>query len=75
MPEEIKSYNRNGILFIGDKGKVFVNRGGLHGKAVDELKENPLPADAWRAYLSTDHMADFFRLREDPQAAVHAGAG
>jgi predicted dehydrogenase len=61
VPEEIKSYNRDGIMFIGEKGKVFVNRGGIHGKAVNELKENPLPADAWRAYPSTDHMADFFR--------------
>ena len=73
VPDEIKSYNRNGILFIGDKGKVFVNRGGVHGKPVDELKENPLPADAWRAYPSTDHMANFFdcvKTRKKPCAPV-----
>jgi predicted dehydrogenase len=73
VPEEIKSYNRDGILFIGEKGKVFVNRGGLHGKAVDELKENPLPADAWRAYPSTDHMANFFdcvKTRKQPCTPV-----
>ena len=73
VPDEIKSYNRNGILFVGDKGKVFVNRGGVHGKPVDELKENPLPADAWRVYPGTDHMANFFdcvKTRKKPCAPV-----
>ncbi len=73
VPEEIKSYNRNGVMFIGEKGKVFVNRGGVYGKAVDELKENPLPADAWRAYPSTDHMGNFFdcvKTRKQPCAPV-----
>ncbi len=49
VPDEIKTFKRNGVMFIGQKGRIFVNRGGLYGKAVDELKENPLPADAWRA--------------------------
>ncbi len=52
-PDEIKKYNRNGILFIVEKGKVFVNRGAVRGKAVEELDQNPLPADAWRA--SSEH--------------------
>jgi myo-inositol 2-dehydrogenase / D-chiro-inositol 1-dehydrogenase len=60
VPEEIKTMNRNGVMFIGEKGRVFVNRGGVYGKAVEELAENPLPADAWRVYASSDHMADFF---------------
>jgi predicted dehydrogenase len=71
--DEIKKYNRDGILFIGEKGKVFVNRGGVHGKVVDELKENPLPADAWRVYASNDHMANFFdcvKTRKQPCAPV-----
>ena len=73
VPEEIKKYNRNGIMFIGEKGRVFVNRGGVYGKAVEELKENPLPADAWRAYPSTDHMANFFecvKTRKQPCTPV-----
>ncbi|MCX7427796.1 MAG: Gfo/Idh/MocA family oxidoreductase [Planctomycetia bacterium] len=73
VPEEIKSYDRNGILFLGEKGKVFVNRGGVHGKAVDELKDNPLPADAWRVYPSSDHMANFFdcvKTRKSPCTPV-----
>ena len=48
-PEEVRNSNRNGIMFVGDKGRVFVNRGGVYGKPVDDLKEEPLPEDAWRA--------------------------
>lgn len=33
----------NGVLITGEKGRIFVNRGKLTGKAVEELKENPLP--------------------------------
>ena len=73
VPEEIKTYDRNGIMFIGDKGRVFVNRGGVYGKPVDELKENPLPADAWRAKASSNHMANFIecvKTREEPVSPV-----
>lgn len=73
VPEEIKTFNRNGIMFIGDRGRVFVNRGGIYGKPADELKDNPLPADAWRVPPSTDHMANFFecvKTRREPVAPV-----
>ena len=73
MPEEIKTFNRNGIMFIGDKGRVFVNRGGVYGKPVEELKENPLPDDAWRVRPSSDHMGNFFdcvKTREEPVSPV-----
>lgn len=60
VPKEIKNYNRNGVMFIGDSGRVFVNRGGVFGKPAEELKENPLPLNAWRAYQSQNHMANFF---------------
>ena len=72
-PEEIKTYDRNGILFIGDKGRVFVNRGGLFGKPVEELKENPLPENGWKVRPSSDHMGNFFdciRSREVPVSSV-----
>ena len=36
----------NGILLVGDGGTLFVNRKGIHGPAVDALKDNPLPAGA-----------------------------
>jgi len=73
VPEEIKSYNRNGIMFIGDQGRVFCNRGGVYGKPVDALKENPLPADAWSVRPSTDHMGNFIecvKTREEPVSPV-----
>jgi myo-inositol 2-dehydrogenase/D-chiro-inositol 1-dehydrogenase len=73
VPEEIKTYNRNGIMFIGDKGKIFVNRGGIYGKPVEERDDNPLPEDAWRVRPSRDHMANFFdcvKTREEPVSSV-----
>jgi hypothetical protein len=58
VPETIKSETRNGIIFIGDKGKIFVNRDRAYGAVVRELKENPLPADAESLYASNDHMGN-----------------
>jgi predicted dehydrogenase len=36
----------NGVLIEGDKGRIFVSRGKLAGKPVEDLVENPLPEDA-----------------------------
>jgi len=58
-PDEIRQMKRNGVMFLGEKGKLFVNRGGVHGKVVDELAQNPLPDDAWRVRPSDDHAANF----------------
>ena len=41
---------RNGILFEGSEGRIFVNRSSLTGVPVDELAEKPLPRDAFRLY-------------------------
>ncbi len=52
----------NGILFEGTKGKLFVNRGKITGKAVEELKENPLPDGAIEKLYGgkpTSHMQNF----------------
>lgn len=73
VPDEIKTLGRNGITFLGTQGRIFVNRGGVYGKAVEELKEHPLPEHAWRAYPSTDHMANFFdcvKTRKSPCTPV-----
>lgn len=42
----IRNDTDNGIMIIGDKGKIFVNRGKLVGKPVEDLADNPLPEDA-----------------------------
>lgn len=46
----------NGVMINGTKGRIFVNRGRLKGKAVEELKDNPLPEDALtRLYNGKEH--------------------
>lgn len=53
----------NGVMFQGDAGKFFVNRGKLTGKPVEQLAQNPLPEDALlRLYgrkVAPTHMGDF----------------
>ncbi len=51
---------RNGILFTGDQGRIFVNRGVLSGKPVEDLKSNPLPREEFKAY-------DFDNLERKPR--------
>lgn len=36
----------NGILFEGEAGRFFVNRGKIVGRPIEELEANPLPEDA-----------------------------
>lgn len=60
------SDEQNGILFEGDEGRIFVNRGRLTGKPVERLSQDPLPASAVRldngtCYLGT---ANYIHLRE-----------
>ncbi len=46
----IKDTGRNGVMFEGDKGRIFVNRGTVAGVAVDQLKDDPLPRDKFALY-------------------------
>lgn len=41
---------RNGILFTGDNGRIFVNRGTISGKPVEDLAQNSLNRDDFRVY-------------------------
>ena len=41
---------REGVMFEGDGGRIFVNRGTLAGKPVDELKNHPLTTGDFRLY-------------------------
>jgi predicted dehydrogenase len=63
----------NGVLFEGDKGRVYVNRGRIAGKPVEELKDNPLPEDRIKLIVSDDHMKNFVdcvKSREKPISDV-----
>lgn len=69
----VKVDHDNGILFEGDAGRIFVNRGKLTGKPAEELTANPLPENAIRLYKSTDHMGNFFdciKSRKTPVSDV-----
>lgn len=73
VPDEWKKEQRDGVMFIGDQGRLFVNRGNAYGRAVEELAERPLPADAVRLYKSDDHMGNFFdcvKSRKPPISPV-----
>ena len=41
---------RNGILFEGTEGRIFVNRGSISGVPVDQLSERPLPRETFALY-------------------------
>ena len=41
---------RNGILFTGSEGRLFVNRENLSGKPAEELEERPFPREAFTLY-------------------------
>jgi predicted dehydrogenase len=73
----IRSDTDNGILFEGTEGRIFVNRGKLKGKPVEDLATNPLPpeaiAEVWKGREPVDHVADFFgavAARREPIADV-----
>ncbi len=46
----VKDTGENGILFTGDAGRIFVNRGKITGAPVEELSKRPLPREAWSVY-------------------------
>ncbi len=41
---------RNGIMFIGTEGRIFVNRGTLSGKPVEDMADAPLEREDFRLY-------------------------
>lgn len=59
----------NGIVFEGSEGRIFVNRGRLTGKPVEELAQNPLPDGALEAAYKnrplTNHFRNFFEAARD----------
>ncbi len=47
---EVKDNGRNGVLFEGTEGRIFVNRGVVAGKPVDDLAQRPLNREDFRLY-------------------------
>ena len=41
---------RNGIMFTGEKGRIFVNRGTVAGRPVEDLAKRPLPREQFNVY-------------------------
>lgn len=73
----IQSDGGNGILLEGTKGRIFVNRGRLTGRPVEELEKNPLPGgaltEAYKGQEPTDHFRNFFEsatARREPISDV-----
>lgn len=58
---DVADHGRNGVLFEGETGRIFVNRENLAGKPVDQLESQPLPREDYRLY-------DFDNLDRPPRA-------
>ncbi len=49
---EVADHGRNGVMFEGEGGRIFVNRENLAGKPVDALETQPLPREDYKLYDS-----------------------
>jgi predicted dehydrogenase len=82
---EVNDEGRNGILFEGDSGRMFVNRGSISGKPVEDLESNPFSRESFTLYgqdnLSrpervgkldaiVNHMGNFFDCIESRQTPI-----
>ena len=76
---------RNGVMFTGDKGRVFVNRGTVSGKPIEDLERDPLPRESFKVYghdnldrparmgkldSIVNHMGNFFDCIKTRQAPI-----
>ena len=81
----ISDHGDNGILFRGDAGQLFVNRGKITGVPVDALKTQPLKREDWKVYdhdnldrparagkldAIVNHMGNFFDCVQSRRAPV-----
>lgn len=76
---ELRHDKGNGILFEGTEGRIFVNRGRITGKPVEDLESNPLPDGAlekvYKGRQLTDHFENFIvscQDRQDPISDVYS---
>jgi myo-inositol 2-dehydrogenase / D-chiro-inositol 1-dehydrogenase len=81
----VSDTGRNGILFEGERGRMFVNRGTLAGAPVDALKDDPLAREDFKLYAHDNlarppregklqsiinHMGNFFDCVKSRQQPV-----
>lgn len=81
----VRDTGDNGIMFTGDRGRIFVNRGKITGAPVEQLKENPLLREDWGIYSDdnlkrplragkldaiVNHMGNFFDCIESRQTPI-----
>lgn len=74
--EMIHDTSRGGVLFIGENGKIFVDRGKFEATP-EALGQEPLDDKAIRLYASSNHQQDFLtcmRNRKKPICDVEIGA-
>lgn len=64
----------NGVMFEGENGRIFVNRSKLTGKAVEDLKDNPIPDDELiklrKGKRLDSHMGNFIECCRDRSTPV-----
>ena len=68
--------NSGGVLFIGDKGKILVNRGKFVATP-ESIGEEKIPENGIHLYKSSNHLRDFLdcvKTRKRPICDVEIGA-
>ena len=81
----VADHGRNGIMFTGDLGRIFVNRGTVSGKPVEDLKNQPFEPDQFQCYSGdnlsrppragkleaiVNHMGNFFDCVESRKQPI-----
>ncbi len=80
----VRDSGRNGIMLTGTEGRIFVNRGTIAGKPVDDLKSRPLSREAFTIYEDNldrpervgkldaivNHMGNFFDCIQSRKAPI-----
>lgn len=75
MPEVLWEEKRSGVLFVGSRGTIFVNRDEVTGEGIGELAQMPLAEDGgvrWRAcmYAHMQNFVECVRTRREPISPV-----
>ena len=65
-PETAK---RSGILFEGEKGRIFANERNVDGKPAEELKDDPLPREEYKIYAHDNLSRPLRDGSQNPTAA------